>query len=168
MADLVITRSGSPLRENDIAEFETEFDLKLPTQYRNFLLKYNGGRVNPGSFDFVEHGHPSRSVLNYFASLDQLYKTMHFLMEPRNPTSYFGILPNLLPIAYDPGGNSLCISLSGDNEGQIFFEAHDVPEGLNISFVASDFDAFLDSFYESRYEPPKLSLWRRLLDKMLG
>ena len=168
MPDVVITRSGAPLQESNLAAFEIEFDINLPTPYRNFLLEHNGGRPDPDRFGFIERGHATSSILNYFATLDQLYKTMHFLRSPRNATSYFKFPLNFLPIAYDPGGNSLCISLSEGNRGQIFFEAHDVPEGLNISFVASDFDTFLDSFYEYRYEPPKLSLWTRLLYKLLG
>jgi hypothetical protein len=37
-----------PLSEDDIAHFETEFGLALPRDYRDFLLRYNGGDIDRG------------------------------------------------------------------------------------------------------------------------
>ena len=60
----------------------------------------------------------------------------------------------LLPIANDAGGNLICISTSGPDQGCIYFWEHEneVEEGEeptmeNVWFVAPDFDTFLSHLY---------------------
>ena len=38
------------LSPEKLIEFETEFDINLPPEYRDFLLKYNGGNPSPSFF----------------------------------------------------------------------------------------------------------------------
>jgi cell wall assembly regulator SMI1 len=40
-----IDEAGKPLTNDDLTDFETSLRLTLPTQYRAFLLRHNGGLV---------------------------------------------------------------------------------------------------------------------------
>ena len=45
----ILTTSGSLVRSEDLRRFEDDIGFDLPDDYRNFLLRFNGGRV------IVEH-----------------------------------------------------------------------------------------------------------------
>jgi hypothetical protein len=62
---------------------------------------------------------------------------------------------DLLPIGRDPGGNLICISITGPNQGKIYFWDHEeeVEEGQppgydNVYFVAGSLPALLASLTE--------------------
>ncbi len=61
---------------------------------------------------------------------------------------------NLIPIAYDPGGNLVCLSTKGKDEGSVYFWDHENEAAVagapqpyydNLRLVASSFGAFLAS-----------------------
>ena len=52
---LTMTDIGKPLKEDDLKELEVEFDIYLPEEYREFLLKSNGGVPIP---DVFKYRHP--------------------------------------------------------------------------------------------------------------
>lgn len=61
------------------------------------------------------------------------------------------IPPNLLPIAHDPFGNLICLSVAGQDRGKVYFWDHEVevregeiPSYRNVSFIADNFESFLD------------------------
>lgn len=127
-----------------IAALEKRCGGKLPPTYRGFLLETNGGRPAKRRFAFVEDGKKTESAVDWFfgdcddadyglvANLD-VYKD-------RIPKS-------LLPIATDPFGNLLLLSLRGNDFGAIFFWDHE-REGAddtskNLLPVSKSFDAFL-------------------------
>lgn len=75
--------------------------------------------------------------------------------EHDNLTTYVNIykkrIPsNQIPVGHDPGGNLICISISGSDVGTVFFWDHEKesPEGQlpateNVFIIAPNFDAFL-------------------------
>ena len=127
----------------ELNEFEQVNGKKLPQDYRDFLLEFNGGMPNPNSNVKLD-----RVVLyilgmhngDYYASL---YKHID-MFAGRLPFSTF-------PIATDPFGNLYLMSLHSENYGQIFFWDHEgEPENQdghyvdNCSFVAYSFTQFLN------------------------
>jgi hypothetical protein len=66
-------------------------------------------------------------------------------------------VPNtLLPVARDPGGNLLCLQLSEQDYGKVYFWDHEdeVAEGEtpgfdNVYFVAASFDELLNNLSEA-------------------
>jgi hypothetical protein len=49
----VIEDRGPPLREEEVVAFETWLGSRLPADYREFLLLYNGGYPVPSAFRFA-------------------------------------------------------------------------------------------------------------------
>jgi len=166
---MVITMSESlaDLTEYDLANFEHDFDLTLPKQYRQFLLKQNGGCPTPNTFNYSQtHGctdssnfQPSQvGIVNCFFSIDST-ETMSLA---RMRTFHLNMMPNnLLPIADTVTGNVVCLSVNGPNVGFVYIWHHDEGRDLEeweepncdyIYFVADNFDTFLNSLYEYKAE----------------
>jgi len=151
-----LTGVGEQLTESTISDFEVNFNIKLPDDYKVFLLGSNGG-VPGGNwcFDFIENGSTIKtsSVISYFEVLyaeetmevDDLRAGYVALVES-------GQVPStLLPIADDPFGNIIFISVGEDDFGRVYFGNHEleVPETgyLVMSQIAETFSEFMDKLY---------------------
>jgi SMI1 / KNR4 family (SUKH-1) len=54
-ADMIILDPGPPVARKQTAELEHEIGRSLPPSLRDFLLRYNGGRPIPKTFDVPGH-----------------------------------------------------------------------------------------------------------------
>lgn len=132
------------LQEIELNDFEKENSIKLPKDYRDFLLEFNGGCPDPN-----RNENPSTVVTyilgvhngEYYASL---YKHID-MFKNRLPVSSF-------PIATDPFGNLFLMSLHPEGHGHIYFWDHEgEPEYQdghytdNCSFVAYSFTEFINN-----------------------
>lgn len=131
-----------PIKE--LEDFEIENNIKIPGDYKQFLLENNGGRPIPNL-----NTQPSTNVAyilgmhngDYFASL---YKHIE-MFKKRIPFSTF-------PIATDYFGNLFLLTIHPESYGQVYFWDHEgEPEFqdgnyiLNCSFVAYSFSEFLQN-----------------------
>lgn len=141
---------GTPISEFDVAAFESEHDIVLPTKYRRFWLMHNGGVPVPCEFNF-RSGPYGDSSIDRFLSLDESQER-----NLRSTDKVFKVLEKrvsnyLMPIADDDNGNLICIRIRGERAGKIFFWYHgeenneDEPE-RNIYLPASFFNEFLAYF----------------------
>lgn len=139
----------SGLEESELSLYERQLGLQLPAQYRKFLLEFNGGSPRPNSFNFKDSDAGSQ-VLSFFG-FGSFYNVLDEL------ETYSGRLPRrFFPVAAEAGGNLLCISVSGDDAGSIYFWDHELEADLskgqtpdsvaNTTLVADSFSEFLDSF----------------------
>ncbi len=141
--------------EQDVCAFETSLGVRLPEDYRRFLLKHNGGRPRPATFRIGAAEGESRVHLFLglhdgpsWASLRRDVETLRHRI-PRNT----------IPIGDDPFGNSLLLVLQGSRRGELCFWDHECEGGPstwdNVTPVAASFTAFLESLKEFE-EPPEL------------
>lgn len=143
-----MTHIGPRLSETDITQVEARVGWSLPEAYRVFLLIFNGGRPEPSDFS-VPQWHYQASLVNDFSGIipgryNDIEKNIEIL-------GYR--LPNgFIPIADDPGGNAILLSLHGPTRGKVYFWDHenepneytdDVRDYPNIYLVADDFISFL-------------------------
>ena len=138
-----IQESNEPLTEEQLNVVQTELGLSLPLGYRQFLLEHNGGYPDAGVFRLPTG---RREMVDRFLGVhdgeyDNLVK-YHKIYRDRLPF-------DLMPIAHDPGGNLICIGVTGERNGRVFFWDHEeeaeentLPTGQNVSPVANSFDAF--------------------------
>ncbi len=134
------------LNPERLAEFEAKLGYKLPSGYREFLISCNGGKPEPYDFevsdgaDSLHHVYGLHDGPNY-AQLDYAFSI------------YYGRMPqSMIPIADDPCGNAICIGVTGDQEGRVFFWDHEFEsdDGLdhdNITSLAESFEAFCESLF---------------------
>lgn len=132
------------LQEGEINDFEKENKIKLPKDYRDFLLAFNGGKPS-----LNRNENPADGVAyilgmhngEYYASL---YKHVD-MFKNRLPLSTF-------PIATDTFGNLFIMSVHVENYGHVYFWDHEEePEFQdghyvdNCSFVAYSFSEFINN-----------------------
>lgn len=133
-----ISRSAPEISEQDLEAFESELGTSLPNAYRAFLIENNGGYPTPRSC-CVDQPWGGTTVVA-FRGIEAPYPMTLYPEESEQ-------LPGTLNIADDLGGNTICLGLHGEERGQIFFWAHDEPEGANNAWkIADNFDDFLQSF----------------------
>ena len=145
----VIEDSKGKISEEIIAKYEQKWDVKLPSEYKEFLLKYNGGYPSPDAFAIKEI--EDESTVDRFLSIDA---GPHSNLD-KYVNTYSGRIPkDLFPIAHDPGGNLICIGIKGKNIRKIFFWDHEFevdegePDYSNVHLIADNLSHFLDELYE--------------------
>lgn len=146
-----------------IAQFEERWGVVLPPEYKQFLLKSNGGWPNPNVFE-VPGWHGQGSVLDAFYGIHNGRKSEQL---DSNCKTYEDRVPaDLIPIADDAGGNNICIGWEGERTGKVYFWDHEDEideEGClrddyrNVFLVANSLQEFLDGLMtheeaDRRYE----------------
>lgn len=145
-----ITDACTPVTESDIQAFETHLNARLPEEYRQFLMQHNGGKPEPRCFPVDIDGFPNEDCITYFLCLsdteqDSLSKTLK-IYRNRIPA-------NLLPIALPVAVDLVCLSISGDDYGTVYFWDHNwevteyEPDYTNVHFVAHSFNELLNNLY---------------------
>lgn len=132
------------LQEVELRDFEWTNNIKLPVDYRDFLLRFNGGKPS------LDRNERPDTVVTYILGMHNgeyyasLYKHID-MFKNRLPVSTF-------PIATDPFGNLFIMSLHPEGHGHIYFWDHEgEPEYQdghytdNCSFVAYSFTEFINS-----------------------
>lgn len=131
-----------------LEEFEGAYKLRLPADYKAFLLATNGGR--PAEGFFRPAGLPTMggvaSVLDFFGLdlIDFPALSLGYALD-----LYSGGIPDaIVPIAVDDYGNYTCLDLRSGKEGVAFWEkSHFWSTGewreSDLYNVADSFDEFL-------------------------
>ena len=131
-----IKKSEKLLNINDITQLEKRIKLKLPKDYCEFLLEYNGGDPESNIINFKGNS----ISINYFLGLDadsiyDLEKT-YFQVKNRIPKY-------CIPICAVEGGNLLILNYI---KGLIYFWDHEEESNrLNhLTIIANNFQNLLD------------------------
>ena len=130
-----------PLDQQRLRSLEAKLGVQLPDDYRAVLHEHNGGSPEPG--DFVISEDEGEDTVNIFYGL---HSDANYALEGNLAAYKLHIPRSMMPIGEDPGGNQLCIGLSGAERGRVYFWDH---ETLNVIEVAPSFSAFLDSLFDA-------------------
>lgn len=126
----------------NIDQLEIDLKFKLPTEYRDFVLEFNGGKPIPNKFKISESQEESRVSFFYGISTDKDFNIL------RNFALFENVyMEKYLPIGEDPGGDLICLDVSGENEGKIYFWDHEVAPPNNLYLVANSFTEFLEKLH---------------------
>jgi hypothetical protein len=134
-----------------LEKFESENDVKLTELYKDFLLKWNGGKVKPNVFMISDEQGPS--VLSVFYGIGDMYDNLTDfidIMDERLPGGF-------IPIADNPSGNAICLGTKAPYYEKIYFWDHeqepvDSDDMSNMYFLANDIDEFIKRLYEDNAE----------------
>ncbi|WP_338553176.1 SMI1/KNR4 family protein [Paenibacillus sp. KS-LC4] len=143
--------SHQPITLEEINEFQQKLNLRLPEQYKNFLLESNGGDPSPSMFKISDE--QGEGVLNIFYGIGDMYSNLEEYID-----IYEGRLPlGFIPIGNDPSGNVICLGLNEKYYSNIYFWDHeqesDNPDDMsNMFFLANDLNEFLNSLYDDNEE----------------
>ncbi|HID7800733.1 TPA: SMI1/KNR4 family protein [Proteus mirabilis] len=146
----IIIDSDIPVNESDISQLQSIVDYTIPSEYIDFIKKYNGGQPEPDSFNIKEID--DASTIDRFLGVkkekNKSNDIFYFvkLYKNRIPSEY-------MPIAYDIGGNLILIELASD-KAKVFFWDHELeadegeePRLDNIYYLAGSIDEFLSNLF---------------------
>lgn len=152
-----ILESEKPIGEKAVWEFEKEFNIQLPKDYRLHLLQHNGGRPEPSCFSFIEKGKETDACVHFFFAIyDGKYDNLEvitrlFKTESKRMPS------NIFPIAGEQTGNVICISCSGEDYGYIYFWDHENEVDYSVSndsdysnlyLISKSFSEFMENLFD--------------------
>ncbi|KTD85742.1 SMI1/KNR4 family protein [Paenibacillus etheri] len=139
-----IQGNNEVLTESRLQDFERIIRVKLPQQYREFLLKNNGGYLRPYYFTISKE--QGNGMVNIFYGIGEMYGNLNKKIDIFDDIMDIGFIP----IADDPGGNQICLGLTEKPFGNIYFWIHDEdPEDMNnMYFFTKDFEEFLEKLYD--------------------
>lgn len=139
-----IQGSNEVLTESVIQDFERINGVQLPQQYREFLLKYNGGYPKPYYFTISKE--QGIGMVNIFYGIGEMYDNLDKKIDIFDDIFDAGFIP----IADDSGGNQICLGLTEMHFGNVYFWIHDEdPEDMdNMYFLAKDFLGFLEKLHD--------------------
>lgn len=155
MIDIIVSESGPPITIQDITELENELALRLPNDYVQFLLQHNGGRPQLPYFSLANNPVDTHGILDTFYRVQKKH-----LDDVRDVADAFRdrMPPYLLPIATDPGGNQICLSIAGETAYSVYFWDHedetpDTEDGSvyvdNLYLIAHSFTELIESLQAS-------------------
>jgi hypothetical protein len=136
------------LSEIELQDFEVANSILFPNEYKEFLLKYNGGHPEPNIVPQV------RTDLNWIYGMhqDPDWASFYFAVDifhSRIPSWY-------VPIGSNSFGNQFIMSLYSENHGVIALWHHeqetmgDADQYFdNVTFVANSFTELLNSLIPS-------------------
>ena len=115
-----------------IAEFESDFEIKLPEKYKEFLLKYNGGNSLQTSFSINRKTSDIKAFYGFNKA--SKYNNFQYLIENGFLEEFTD--RGFIPIAKDSFGNSIILGVTEKNFNQIAFFDHEsqIVKPLEISF----------------------------------
>lgn len=132
-----------PINPADIFEFEETNEVSLPDDYKDFLLKHNGGRPEPNGLQ-----EPSTDVQWLFGMVEEpAWASLFHALD-----TYEGRIPAwYMPIGTDSGGNLFIMSLYEENKGVVALWWHEGEAEKNgseyfdnLTHVADSFSEFID------------------------
>lgn len=104
------------LDEATVAAFEARNDVRLPADYRAFLLAHHGGVPDP-SFYWVVPKDWGSGIQSLYGFGPDGYRLQQYL----DGRKALRISEDLLPIGDDGCCNYLCVGVAGPRHGQVFY-----------------------------------------------
>lgn len=142
--------SNKGFHESKLISYSKKIGYKLPTYYVEFLQQHNGGYMKNSTSSYYKNGKHKFILTSMFGlgSEDDLISQFE-QYKSRIPDS-------CIPVGRDAGGNLVCLNLSDDKYGNVYFWDHEEEfkyedEEISINnlyIIAETFKDFLKSIKE--------------------
>lgn len=139
----------------EINLLEKEMDIILPADYKEFLMKNNGG-IPEGiqMFSFCEMDPENGKIYDMEADIQNFSSISEIPFFYKNLVGAGAIPAKYISIACDSCGNEILLCVNEfENYGKVFFGNHEVYKPgtnyFNLSLVADSFSEFLEKIYEN-------------------
>lgn len=170
---MILSNPYGTLEVDVLLEFESELNATLPIEYREYLLKHNGGDFEKRVVLVPEEGHTR--VHHMFG----LHQGPEYRQLRRQYMHFGGVTAhNYLPICDDGLGNTFFLKLKGSNVGAVYFGDHEAMGGdslvNNFQYVSLTFREFVESMLTDdemmeafkQADPDGYSNFQQLLEEM--
>ena len=141
-----LKNSMAELSEAEIGRFESEIGIEIPVEYRDFLLRNNGGTPDPGWYSMNGE---YEDEISYFFAINASDRHSDLALQIENYRDW--ILPDYLPIAVCGGGDVLCLCLRKEEPGCVYHWNHELanaagePTENNMTKLCNSLTEFVDA-----------------------
>jgi len=125
-----------PVEEKYIIQTETELEVKFPPQFRNRMIKVNGGELFKDTFEFELYPFFDKS------SRKMISRTCnHIGLETKKAREWSNFPDNGIAIAADGLGNQLILTHNGDGklEEELYVWDHEIGQVKKIAETINEF-----------------------------
>ncbi len=151
---VTIRDSAEPVSSDQLDRIERSLNLRLPAEYRSFLLRTNGGVAEPRLFPYIAIDEHEGTRCRQKGKIAQFYSASRAEARTGQVNSFVTIyqswsyseFPWLLPIAQVEDameGGILCIAVKGENEGRIYYWPEKEMGWETLHRVADSLNSFL-------------------------
>jgi hypothetical protein len=130
--------------EDQVIQFEKALGETLPSEYREFLVSFNGGSPEPAFF-WIEEDIDGTEIHQFYGLYENPFgSSLNMFLGD----DHCGIPDGFLSIADDGVGNSVLICLKGPQRGSIHFRDHEIHpyhdrnSSEGITMLAESFSSF--------------------------
>lgn len=149
-----ITKGNNGANENQITLFEKKYNLLLPIDFRNFLLKTNGCDIRALYYNFYEKDNETQGYVSSINSLEaieielQQLSSLETSMSEIEGKEISYSLNKMLPIGFatEPDGAYLFIGFGAEEYGRIFvidINNTCMENRIRVTPIANSFSQFL-------------------------
>ncbi len=136
------------LLPEEITEFETLFQIKLPDEYRQFMLKYNGIEYLCHSYKGIENYLYNFDLYPLVTPISDTFVGRWTVKSWREDDEYAGAVPdNVLMIGHDPHGNIIAISCDTADFGYVYLYIQDTV-GYDCFLISLSFSDIINNMQE--------------------
>jgi SMI1 / KNR4 family (SUKH-1) len=138
---MLLVTNELPASQDRIKAVETAFGVELPDDYRNFLARHDGGKINASGI-VLSDGRTATISRLYSTRENESYSLLEGLKY------HMEFYPDgFRPIGESSNGDKLLIGTKGEYRGKIFYYLHD-REAENPIDLAEDIEMIFPSFSE--------------------
>ena len=155
-----LLNSAEPVLYEDVLEFGNYLGVKLPEDYVEFIVNANGETPEPDMlYDFYdevseqENTSVIRRFFSFFPNVECEKNNIKFIYNVMRREKTIPV--DMIPIADDPTGNVICISLSSNDYGAVYFLNHEFEDSdtgyLMKSKITDSFKVFIEKLYPDEW-----------------
>jgi ankyrin repeat protein len=147
---VVLRSSAEPVSPDQLAQIETSKGLRLPAEYRSFLLRANGGIPEPRRFHYIVSDEDEGTRCRQKGKITVFYPASALEVP-------WGFPDWLLPIAQVEDaleGGMLCIALKGRKQGRIYYWPEQEIGEDKLHRVADSFNSLLALLGQKKTRSP--------------
>lgn len=122
MNDIVFVRAQDSVTPAQLEAIEQQYGFVLPTDYKQHLLRINGGYPKKRSFFKIdEDGIQREYQVNQFKAVQHGSATLERSLESLRDQLH----PDLVPFANEAGGDQFCLSVGPEDYGSVYYVSHE-------------------------------------------
>lgn len=150
MKNILVVDSEVKLTKLDVYRLEEKLGINLPVEYKNFLLLHNGGHPEKDCYPAINTSLNGADIAWFYAFYDGEYENLL-----KEYSRFKDMVPeDFIPVARGSGGNEICLGVSGNVFGKVYFfirnwelyeNGQPVPDDMYT--IANNFTDFINSLY---------------------
>jgi hypothetical protein len=148
MREIKMEIAAEEIEPSDVSQLEHQLGISFPEDYKQFLIRYNGGRPDEGVFHISEE--EGDSSFGFLYSVHRNSCRVNEIIH--NVKNYKNRIPNtMIPIGGDSFGNQILLGVFGEDRNKIYFWDHekegiDGPEDIRdpLTKLADSFEDFIN------------------------